>query len=168
MAVSPAKTFVAGEVLFASDLNAEFLNVYNGGENLAWPATKAKDFAGQGLTLDSGGLSSLSASTDNLLVLALKGANLFRWDGTTGSPVNGLDFIAGITGTAPQIKGFGTDTNISINLVPKCSGDIMVRGVPLSDTVRRAAAMSVVSRTVKLRVMHAEGNRIGEAQSLGF
>ena len=49
MAVSRTKTWIAAETLSASDLNAEFNNVLNNAEDLAWPATKAKDLDGQEL-----------------------------------------------------------------------------------------------------------------------
>lgn len=46
MSVSRAKTWIAGEVLTASDLNSEFNNVLNNGQTLAWPATEDKNFDG--------------------------------------------------------------------------------------------------------------------------
>ena len=54
MAVSRVKTWVSDETLTASDLNAEFNNILNNGEDLAWPATKAKaiDISGAGITPD--------------------------------------------------------------------------------------------------------------------
>jgi hypothetical protein len=168
MAVSAAKTFVAGEILTASDLNTLNTNILEGGQDLGWPATKTRSLAGEQLTLDDGGTSSLTAGTNNRLDLALNGADLFRWDGTVTTPVNGFDFIAAATGTTPQIKALGTDTNIGINLVPKGSGHILNDGHPIDDGVRRAAAANVVARTVQHRAAHIEANHIGEAQSLGF
>ena len=168
MAVGASKTWVAGEILTASDLNSEYLNILNNGEDLGWPSTQAKDFAGFQLTLDAGGTSSLTADTNNRLDLALNGQDLFRWDGTVATPVNGFDFIASATGVAPQVKAFGSNTNISINLVPKGSGHVLIDGSPIDDGVRRAAAANVVARTVRHRVAHIEANHIGEAQSLGF
>ena len=47
MALGVVKTFIAGEVLTASDLNALNTNILNNGEDLGWPATKAKDLDGQ-------------------------------------------------------------------------------------------------------------------------
>ena len=168
MAVSAAKTFVAGEILTASDLNTLNTNILTNDQDLGNPATKTMDFAGQQITLDSGGTSSFQADTNNRLDLALNGADLFRWDGTVATPVNGFDSIASATGVAPQIKAFGTDTNISINLVPKGSGHVLIDGSPIDDGVRRAAAANVAARTTKHRVTHIEANHIGEAQSLGF
>jgi hypothetical protein len=65
MAVSRAKNWAALEVLTADDLNAEFNNILNNGEDLGWPATQSKDLDGQTLIFDADGDSSVSASTDD-------------------------------------------------------------------------------------------------------
>ena len=133
MAVTAAKTWVAGEVLTASDLNTEFSNVYGGGESLGWPATTSKDLDGQALVLDADGDTSFTADTDDRLDLALSGTDLFRWDGTVATPVNGLDFIAGATGSpgVVGIQAVGSDTNIDINLIPKGTGLVTTGGTEL-------------------------------------
>jgi hypothetical protein len=129
MAISAAKTWVAGEVLTASDLNNEFINVYSNGETLGWPATISKNFAGNVLILSSDGNTTLTADTPDRLDLALSGTDLFRWDGTVATPVNGLDFIAGASGSSVGIKAVsGTDSNIDINLIPKGTGAVEVSG----------------------------------------
>ncbi|HDZ38953.1 MAG TPA: hypothetical protein ENH62_11805 [Marinobacter sp.] len=69
------KTWIAGEVLSASDLNAEFNSILNNGEDLAWPATKAKDLDGQELILDSDGDTSITASTDDLIDFKIGGTD---------------------------------------------------------------------------------------------
>jgi len=169
MAVTAAKTFVAGEVLTASDLNAEFTNVYSNGETLGWPATVAKDFDGNSITLDSDADSSLTADTDDRLDLALSGTDLFRWDGTVSTPVNGIDFVAAATGVAPKVRPYsGTDTNVNLNLVGLGTGHVQVHGRPIDDISRRAANAAVAARTSRHRASHIEANHIGEAQSLGF
>lgn len=122
MAVSPLKTWVAGEVLTASDLNAEFLNVYGGGQDLGWPAEEAKDFNGFELILDVDGDTSITADTDDRIDLKLSGADLFRFDATVTTPVNGMDFIAAATGSDPSITVVGSDTNVDLNLVAKGTG----------------------------------------------
>lgn len=76
MAVTAAKTFVAGEILTASDLNALNTNILSNGEDLAWPATKAKDFDGQSLTLDADGDSSIAADTDDQIDFAVGGSDV--------------------------------------------------------------------------------------------
>jgi hypothetical protein len=129
MAIGAAKTFVAGEILTASDLNNEFLHVYQGGENLGWPATKAKDFAGQVLTLDAAGNVTLDAATVNLLVLKLAGVALFRWDGTATTPINGIDFVATETEVMPSLTVTSvSDTNVDLNVIPMGTGNLTQSG----------------------------------------
>ena len=45
---------------------------------------------------------------------------------------NNLFSLGGNAGTAPQIQAVGTDTNISINLVPKGTGTVQVNGTPIT------------------------------------
>jgi hypothetical protein len=126
MAVSALKTWAAGEVLFASDLNNEFLNIINNGEDLGWPATKAKDMDGNELVLDGDGDSSILADNDDRVDVKVGGVRLFRFDGTTASCVNGIDFIGAATGTPVQIKAVGTDSNIDVEVRSKGTGDVVL------------------------------------------
>ena len=128
MALSALKTWVAGEVLTASDLNSEFVRIYSGGESLGWPATVTKDLNGQTFVLDADGDSTFSVKAlDDRADLKLQNVLLFRWDGTTGTPVTGIDWIAGATGVAPQIKATG-ETNTSLNWVPAGTGTVQIEG----------------------------------------
>lgn len=76
MAVSANKTWSAGEVLTASDLNDEFANIYSQGEDLGWPATKAKDLNGQELILDADGDTSMTADTDDQIDFRVGGSDV--------------------------------------------------------------------------------------------
>ena len=76
MAISPYKTWSSGEVLTAADLNSSFSQITNNGEDLAWPATKAKDFNGQSLILDSDGDTSMTADTDDQIDFAISGSDI--------------------------------------------------------------------------------------------
>lgn len=75
MAVSRLKTWVDAETLEASDQNAEFNNILNNGQDLAWPATKAKDLDGQELILDADGDTSITASTDDVIDFRIGGTD---------------------------------------------------------------------------------------------
>ena len=75
MAVNALKTWIAGEKLSASDLNAEFANILTNGEDLGWPATKAKDFDGQELILDSDADTSITADTDDQIDFRIGGTD---------------------------------------------------------------------------------------------
>lgn len=122
MAVGRVKTWIAGEVLTASDLNAEFNNILNNASDLANPLTKALDMNGFELILDTDADTSITADTDDRVDFRIAGADLFRFDGTATTPVNGLDFVAAAAGSEPSITAQGSDTDISITLTPKGAG----------------------------------------------
>jgi hypothetical protein len=109
MALSASKTWVAGEILYAADLNSEFNNIYTNGESLGWPATTSKILDGQVLVLDDDEDSSLRESSDDVITLKLQNVDLFAWDGDVGSPVNGLTFVATATGSPVQVLVSGDD-----------------------------------------------------------
>ena len=76
MAITPYKTWSGGEVLTASDLNSSFSHITNNGEDLAWPATKEKDFNGQRLVLDADQDTSITADTDDQIDIAVGGTDV--------------------------------------------------------------------------------------------
>lgn len=130
MAVSVFKTFIAGEVLTAADLNSSLTQITGNGEDLAWPATKAKDLDGQDLVLDSDGDSTLDASTDDIAVFTLRGQELFKFDGATnGTTVNGASFIASATTADVVLVTQGSDTNIDLDIQGKGSGTVLINSV---------------------------------------
>ena len=92
MAVSRSKTWVAAEILSASDLNAEFNNILNNGEDLAWPATKAKDLDGQRLILDDNQDTYIEATTDDEIDFYTGGVKRLTIDSTT------TGFVVEVTG----------------------------------------------------------------------
>lgn len=126
MAVGRVKTWIAGEVLTASDLNAEFNNILNNASDLANPLTKALDMNGFELILDANADTSITADTDDRIDLKLSGTDLFQFDGTTTTPINGINFVASATGVAVHQIAFGTDTNIDLELRSKGSGDVVL------------------------------------------
>lgn len=129
MSLSRIKTWVA-EKLFYADLNAEFDNILNNGAgSLTSPRTATFDMNGLALILDADADSYMVAATDDLVELYLSGTSLYRFDGTVASPVNALGFTASATGVATSINARGSDTNISINLVPKGTGTVNIGGV---------------------------------------
>ena len=141
MAVAPYKTYIAGEVLLASDLVNSFLQIHNNGDDLASPATKAHDMDGFQLILDGDADSGIRASTDDRIDLMVAGSNLFRFDGSVALPVNGLDFFASATTTAVRIGAVGTDTDVSINLVPKGAGTVQIAGAGIGQDANTVLAI---------------------------
>lgn len=75
------------------------------------------------------------SSSDDELIIVAGGVQLFKFDGTTASSVNGLTFTGTSTGNNVGISAFGSDTDIGISLTPKgagvvaCSGGISVTGL---------------------------------------
>ncbi len=131
MAVTQFKTYISGEVLTASDLNSSLNRITDNGEDLAWPATKAKDLNGQELTMDVDGDSGIVMDTDDRFDMKLQGVDLFRFDGTVSTVVNGLDFTASATGNPIVIQPQGTDTIIDVSIIPKgghASGNLILQG----------------------------------------
>lgn len=132
MALSALHTWIPNEILFASDLNAEFANILANGEDLGTPATKVHDMNGFALIMDADGDSTIVADTNNRFEVILQGVRLFRFDGTVASPVNGIDFIASATGVDVAIIPQGTDANIDLDIRGKGTGGVTLMGAPVS------------------------------------
>lgn len=148
MAISPFKTFLAGEVLFASDLNSSFSHLTDNALSMISPLTGNLDLDGNEFILDADADSSLSAATDDLVVIKTQGQELFRIDGRVTSVVNGFDFVLSVTGVAVALQALGTDTNIDMNAIPKGTGQFQINGrraLDIRDRVR-SAIPSKVSR----------------------
>lgn len=90
MAVSSHKTFSAGEVLTASDLNSSFSQVFDNGQDLGWPAAKAKDLDGQELILDGDGDTSITSDTDDQIDFRVGGADRLRITASATNVLSGV------------------------------------------------------------------------------
>lgn len=132
MAISPFKTWISGEVLTASDLNSSFSHITSNAASLISPLTAALDMNGLELILDADADTSITADTDDVIHFKLQGNDLFIMNGATASAVNGLTWLASATGNAVQVQAQGSDTDISINLVPKGAGTVQVNGAAIS------------------------------------
>ena len=99
MAISPFKTFSSGEILTASDLNSSFTQITDNGEDLGWPATKAKDLDGQKLVLDSDGDTSITADTDDQIDFEAGGSDLLSLDATSLALASGTVLDAEVAAT---------------------------------------------------------------------
>lgn len=136
MAVSPFKVFISGEVLTASDLNSSFSQVFDNGQDLGWPATKAKDFDGYELVLDSDGDTSITADTDDQIDFKIGGADELS---LTAAKANNLNDIAALTPTNQNvILGNGTDwISSTVPTVITTRGDL-IRGDSSGNSERLA------------------------------
>ena len=63
MALSRVKTWIAGEVLTASDLNSEFNNILNNAASLFSPLSGTLDLDGNTLILDAAGVTTVASSS---------------------------------------------------------------------------------------------------------
>ena len=129
MALSRVKTWIADEVLSASNLNAEFNNILNNALSLISPITGTLDLDGKELILDADADSSLTADTDDVLDIRLQGADLFKFDGSIASATTGLTFAAAATASpnTVTITAVGA-TNTNINIVPDGTGVLQSGG----------------------------------------
>jgi hypothetical protein len=75
-------------------------------------------------------------------ILDTSGNELFKLT-ATGSAINELTYANAAAGNAPSFTASGGDTNISINLVPKGTGQIQANGNGLA-TTGKAIAMALV------------------------
>lgn len=93
MAVTAVKTWVAGEILTASDLNSEFSNILTGGQNIGHPRTIEFRMDGKELKLDANEDTSITADTDDQIDIRVGGTdivaiyNVAPWMTINGTPV---------------------------------------------------------------------------------
>lgn len=80
MALGRVKTWAAGDVLTAADLNAEFNNILNNGSLLVspWPSATL-DLDGNTLVLDADADTSIDSATDDTIDFTIAGADDFRF-----------------------------------------------------------------------------------------
>jgi hypothetical protein len=157
-AVSRLKTWASAETLTASALNAEFNNVLSNGEDLAWPATKAKDFDGNVLQLDGDADTTLTADTDDRLDLALSGTDLFRFDGTVATPVNGIDFIARATGSPASIQAQGSDSNVAIDFRDDNGNELVILSAVASAINEVTVTNAAIGNAVQIAATGGDTN----------
>lgn len=125
MALSRTKTWVAAEILTASDLNAEFNNILDNAISLISPLTAALDADGKEIILDADGDTSITADTDDQIDVKIAGSDDFKitanlFDILSGSSLNvNAGASLKVAGVATWTKGAdvtaATDTLIGID-----------------------------------------------------
>ena len=76
MAIKRVKTWIAAEVLTASDQNAEFNNIIDNARSLISPLTGLLDMNGNEIVLDADADTSITASTDDLIDFKIGGTDI--------------------------------------------------------------------------------------------
>ena len=89
MAITRVKSWTAGEVLTANDLNNEFNNVTNNALIEPVVLTQQFDVNGQLLLLDADGDTLLDASTNNVVDVTIGGADDFRFAANSFTALSG-------------------------------------------------------------------------------
>lgn len=110
IALSRVKTWSAGEILSASDLNAEFNSILNNATSLISPATGSWDLNGNELVLDADADTSITSDTDDQIDFRIGGTDRLSLLATTATTTLAWTFDANTT--------VGTDTttrNLLIN-----------------------------------------------------
>lgn len=80
---------------------------------------------------------------------------------TTASAVNNLNIKNAAAGNSPELKAEGTDTDISINLVPKGAGAVKSGGV---DLVTTTGAQTLANKTIASPIL--DGAPVEEAYTI--
>lgn len=125
MALSRVKTWSAGEILSASDLNTEFNNILTNALTLISPITGSLDMDGNELIFDADADSSITADTDDRFDFKLAGTDIFRLN-TVASAVNGIDFFGSATGNNPYIAPLGSDSDIGLELKDSNGNEVLI------------------------------------------
>lgn len=79
------KTWIAAEVLSASDLNAEFNNILNNANSLISPITTSLDMNGNELILDADGDTTVTADSDDVIDWKIAGTDSIFFGHGTGN-----------------------------------------------------------------------------------
>ena len=128
MAVGRVKVWDTGELLTASDMNAEFQNLIDQQQALGWPATVVKQMRSQQLQLDGDDDSALYSPSDDVAALKLNGVDLFSFLANFANPVNGVNFKSSAVGVSPSIELHGADANIGLDIMTKGTGIVTLNG----------------------------------------
>lgn len=121
MPLTALKTWIPGEVLDFSDLNAMNVNLINFvNDNVVNnPAVANFDLNGYRLIIDADADLNLVETSDDVVALRINTTSLFVWDSATASAVNGVKMLATIASDSVEIQAQGTDSQIHMRMVPK-------------------------------------------------
>ena len=164
MAISVFKTFVAGEVLTASDLNSSLVQITSGGQSIGSPRTALFDMDGQALVMDADGDTQFQASADDVVELTMQGQVLFIWDGDVGTAINGIRWTASAAGVEVGITPQGDDTNIDLHIDGKGTGRVEIDGIHIASEAKQNR-IEIGNNLVELRTSQA---RISELEGQGL
>lgn len=111
MALARVHTWAAGEVLLASDLNAEYNNLLNNAADLVSPFTKAISMGGFALNFDAANTIALTAATNGV---SLTGGAFNTAQGADIASAATLNLDTA-TGNMPDVTGTTTITAVTLS-----------------------------------------------------
>jgi hypothetical protein len=149
VALARVKTWIAGEVLTASDLNAEVNNVLNNGADLVSPFTKAISLGGFALNFDAANTMSLVYNTKGLNLSATTAINDVFTTVASATTPDIWTMVGGVvnyTGTVTA-TGFASAPQAGARRVLVCSGaapftagaNFIIAGIASGSTYTAAA-----------------------------
>lgn len=158
MAISVFKTFSAGEVLTAADLNASLTQIVNNGTDVAFPTTKAVSMGGFALGFDGSSAVTLTSSgVTNGLNLA---GGAFNTPQSSNIDSAGTLNLETATGNVVDVDGTATITAITLSqghwrIVRFSSGLTLTHGASL--LLPGAASINVVAGDYAIFVGYGSG-----------
>lgn len=153
MAISPFKTWNAGDVLTASDLNASFTQITSNGQDVPFPRTKDAAMAGFKLTMDAAASTWVVASTTNKFEVFAGSVSSLIVDGSGADNVLTFKNKAGTTAlTSDGATGIAT---LSGSLALTTGG---VGGAGARTTASQLAAPFVIARAGAAVTIPADTN----------
>jgi hypothetical protein len=143
MALSRVKTWQAGEVLTAGDLNAEFNNIINNGTSLIQPWVGNFDLDGNTLIFDGDADTSIDSATDDTLDFTIAGADDFRMTANTFTALSGSS-ISVVSGNITVDAGTLTITDGQTTLAdPGTQTDSIVTPLIVQSTTSNSPAAGI-------------------------
>lgn len=158
MAVSRLHTWIAGEVLLASDLNSEFNNILTNGTAVAFPATAAVSMGGFALNFDAANTMSIVYSTKGLNLSSTTAINDVLTtvaSATTPDIWTGIGGSVNYTGTTTA-TGFAAAPQAGASRVLICSAaapftagsNVLILGYPSGATYTASANDQILVRAL--------------------
>ena len=129
MSIARVKTWSAGDILTANDLNNEFSNITNSVLLEPFVATQQVDINGQLLLLDADGDTLLDGSTNNVVTVNVAGASDFRFSANLFTALSGSSITVAsgdVTMTAGRVlQAKGADVTSQSTITAPTDGNFV-------------------------------------------
>lgn len=172
MAISRVKTWSSGEVLTASDLNAEFNNILSNASDLVSPFTKAISMGGFALNFDAANTMAITSSSKGLNLSSTTAINdVFTTVVSAATPDiwTAIGGVVNYTGTTPA-TGFAAAPQAGARRSLVCAGaapftagaNVLIDGYASGSTFTAAAGdvvdvIAITTTQFRLKLRLASG-----------